>query len=326
MRILAIGVIIGAFLILSLYSFAIYYTRRRVLKKLYQPTTTIVKWSEANKLRDIYVSTISGKWSYDRRVYRGENINLWYGNWYSHRPVVLYLHGNSLNISYREYMAKLCSIMRMNVVLVDYRGYGQSDGKTTSNGILHDADTAMKFLLTQRRRDEIIVWGESLGGSPACYIASQYTGIKSLVLLSTFMSLHSLLSDAESTTRRLLFALAKYATMDINKDTNNAKFLTTVMCPVLIIHSTTDTLIPFRNAIGLVRSLPRDTKCILIKIEGDHDSPHFSEAAIRTLLDFVGAQSSSCSETLKLINSIGSKDRSLPNDIMATVEDLFHIN
>lgn len=303
---IAILVVVCVGVFISIYIIAIRYARRKVLRKLYQPVKTIIEWTSIPILRDIYISTRSFRWSYDRPVFAGENINVWYGNWFDHRPVILYFHGNSLNISYREYMAKLCMMMRVNVLLVDYRGYGRSDGTQTSRGILHDGDAAMNFLLTQKDIGKIIVWGESAGGPPACYVASKYSRIRKLVLLSTFTSLHSLLINAESTTHKFLFALARLATPDTNKDTNNEEFLRKCKCPVMVIHSETDTLIPYSNARDLVLAVRKDVPATLVKIAGDHDSPKFDPVTMRALLDFVGVEYTreTMNEIIALIDSI----------------------
>ena len=280
------------------------YTRRKILRKLYQPTTTIVAWSGMEHLRDIYISTHSAHWSYDRPVFDGDNINVWYGNWFAHRPCVLYFHGNSYNISYREYMAKLCSMMHLNLLLVDYRGYGRSEGHPTSSGVLRDAAVAMTFLLTQRRVEDIIVWGESLGGSPACYIASLYANIRGLVLLSTFTSLHSLLRGPTSPMTRMIYSVARYATRDIDIKTNNADMLRKCAASVLIIHSKDDKLIPYSNAEELYLR-PVHGRVKLIPIGGDHDSPRFTRDSIRGLLNFVNSDFIDIDPIITFVNSLG---------------------
>jgi pimeloyl-ACP methyl ester carboxylesterase len=203
-------------------------------------------------------------------------------------------------------MVALCNYLKLNICLVDYRGYGRSHGKPSSEGVLKDSNIAMRFLLGQKRIEDIFVWGESLGGSPACYVASKYPGIRGLILLSTFTSLHSLLSKAETSTRRLLFALARIATVDINENTNNALFLSKVTSPVLIIHSKYDTLIPYQNAEDLYKSASSCQHPVLLTIEGDHDSPKFDIKAIKGMIDFVGANDKLADDILSLVNSIGA--------------------
>ncbi len=75
-------------------------------------------------------------------------------------------------------------------MLVDYRGFGKSEGKANSDNILRDADAVYDFVSKYHAPHKIVVWGESLGGSPALHVAARRP-VAGLILLSTFTSLHS---------------------------------------------------------------------------------------------------------------------------------------
>ena len=63
-----------------------------------------------------------------------------------------------------------------NVALLEYRGYGRSEGSPSEEGIYMDAQAALDFLLTRQdiATDKIVVFGRSLGGAVAIDLATMY--------------------------------------------------------------------------------------------------------------------------------------------------------
>lgn len=110
-------------------------------------------------------------------------------------PTVIFFHGNAGNIGHRLMNAYgLYTSLGCNVLMVEYRGYGKSHGAPSEVGLYQDAEAAMDYLLcqTQISRDKIIVFGRSLGGAIAIYLASHpyYTQhIHSVFIENTFTSL-----------------------------------------------------------------------------------------------------------------------------------------
>ena len=106
---------------------------------------------------------------------------------------VLFLHGNAENISTHIVSVAWLPARGFNVFLVDYRGYGASEGKPALEGVQRDIDAAMKVLLERPDIDKnrIIVYGQSLGGALAAYNVahSPYRNhIRALVVESAFSS------------------------------------------------------------------------------------------------------------------------------------------
>ena len=98
--------------------------------------------------------------------------------WWIARPdaefVTLHLHGNAGNITHRDLSAWTILQAGSSVLLLDYRGYGKSEGKPSESGIYRDGDTAYDWLLAQGYKPEqIILHGESLGTAVAVELASR---------------------------------------------------------------------------------------------------------------------------------------------------------
>ncbi|KAG7331257.1 hypothetical protein KOW79_005226 [Hemibagrus wyckioides] len=85
-------------------------------------------------------------------------------------PTILYFHGNAGNIGHRVPNALLMLVnLKANVVLVDYRGYGKSDGEPSEEGLYQDAEATLDYVMSRPDIDKtkIILFGRSLGGAVA---------------------------------------------------------------------------------------------------------------------------------------------------------------
>ncbi|XP_069109983.1 protein ABHD13-like isoform X1 [Argopecten irradians] len=114
---------------------------------------------------------------------------------HANAPTVVYFHGNAGNIGHRLINSHgFFTSCGVNVLLVEYRGYGKSEGSPSETGLYRDAEAAINFLLGRNdiNRDKIVVFGRSLGGAVAVWLASQpfyAQHIAALVIENTFTSL-----------------------------------------------------------------------------------------------------------------------------------------
>ncbi len=106
---------------------------------LYSPARDMLSYPDQNKLvyQDIYLISKNGK-----------KINGWFFNNSRSQKVILYLHGNSDNISYPVTMTAVRNFYPLpaNIFAIDYQGYGKSDGTPAEESIYQDAETAYAFL------------------------------------------------------------------------------------------------------------------------------------------------------------------------------------
>ena len=152
-------------------------------------------------------------------------------------PVFLLFHGNAGNLSHRAVFAlELAARTGAEVVLAGYRGYGRSDGKPSEDGLYADARAAWGLITTEREIDpgRIVVFGKSLGGAVAVNLATE-TGPAGLIVESSFTSIPDMAARhypfvPKSLIRTRMDSLAKIGN---------------VGCPLLVIHSRADQVVPF---------------------------------------------------------------------------------
>jgi len=91
----------------------------------------------------------------------GETLHGWWVPRADARGTILFSHGNAGNISHRLDSLRLLHQLRLNVLMYDYRGYGQSTGKPAEAGLYRDIDAAWRWLIDERRQapERIVLFG-----------------------------------------------------------------------------------------------------------------------------------------------------------------------
>ena len=175
--------------------------------------------------------------------------------------VLVFFHGNAGNISHRLDSIAQFVDLGLSVLIIDYRGYGQSGGRTTEKGIYRDADAAWRYLIDSRGMvaSDIVIFGRSLGASVAARLAAQHQPL-ALILESSFTSVPDIAQDIYPWLPARWLSRLNHATRDFVQD---------VRCPVLVIHSRDDEIIPFHHGETIFASAnePRT----LLAIRGTHN-------------------------------------------------------
>lgn len=113
----------------------------------------------------------------------------------SERPqakTVLYLHGNASNIGANADQVVRLRGAGLNVLIIDYRGYGESTGGPPRETLVYeDANRAWTYLVAERKiaPADIAIYGHSLGGAVAIELASRHPDAGALITESTFTSI-----------------------------------------------------------------------------------------------------------------------------------------
>jgi fermentation-respiration switch protein FrsA (DUF1100 family) len=118
----------------------------------------------------------------------GERLTGW---WVRGRSdlVLLFFHGNAGNVSHRlDRVRGLVEALGLNVVLVDYRGYGGSSGAPSERGLYEDGEAIWRVAVARGVTPErLVLFGESLGGAVAIETALRRP-CRAVILEAPFLS------------------------------------------------------------------------------------------------------------------------------------------
>ncbi len=161
--------------------------------------------------------------------------------------ILLWFHGNAGNITHRYEMITMLMELPLSVFIIDYRGYGKSEGSPSEQGLYYDAQAAWEYLLSRRgiQADRIIIFGDSLGNAPAIDLASKVQPA-GLIVQSGFSSISDMAAAVMPFLPRFLLRTKMDSTHKIRS----------VRCPKLFIHSPADEIVPYRLGRRLFDSAP----------------------------------------------------------------------
>ncbi len=169
------------------------------------------------------------------------------------RLVVLYFGGNAANRSYRLLEVEVLAEAGADVLIFDYRGYGDSSGAPTEEGLARDARAVWQFATETKKiaPSRLVLFGESLGGGVSVRLASELCQQKTppggLILRSTFSSLTDAAAYHFPWLPVRLFLLDRFPSQQRIHDVN---------CPVLQVHGRRDTIVPLSLGQRLFAAAP----------------------------------------------------------------------
>ena len=159
------------------------------------------------------------------------------------RPVALYFGGNAANRSYRTLEVEALAEAGADVLIFDYRGYGDNLGEPSEEGLARDARAVWRFATETKKIEprRVVLFGESLGGGVAVRLAEELCQkqkpLGGLILRSTFNSL----TDAAA--YHFPWLPVRWLLLDRFPSEQRIGHVT---CPLLQFHGTRDTIVPFR--------------------------------------------------------------------------------
>jgi len=212
-----------------------------------------------------------------------DNIQLdgWFIPASENRGVILFCHGNAGNISHRFESLQLFHRLGFSTLIFDYRGYGRSQGHPSEAGTYLDAEAAWRYLTRQRSiaPKHIILFGRSLGAAVAVHQATVHTP-GALIVESCFTSVPDMAAELYPFLPARWLSRLSY---------NALQELQTVSCPVLVIHSRDDEIIPFRHGQSLYRAANEPKQ--FLELQGDHNNGvlQSGQAYLQTLDTFLSS-------------------------------------
>ncbi|MBW2596340.1 MAG: alpha/beta hydrolase [Deltaproteobacteria bacterium] len=221
--------------------------------------------------RDFYETPDKAGLSYETVSFKaadGVNLSGWFIPAGKPRGVVLFCHGNAGNISHRLDSILIFHHLGLSTFIFDYRGYGASEGKPTEAGTYLDAEAAWRYLTEERDLPPtgIILFGRSLGGAIAARIAQDHKP-EALIVESTFTSVPDIAADIYPFLPVRLLSRFDY---------NAGEYIGRVACPVLVIHSTGDDIIPFAHGRRLFEAAKEPKQ--FLEIAGTHNDGFVTSA------------------------------------------------
>jgi fermentation-respiration switch protein FrsA (DUF1100 family) len=179
---------------------------------------------------------------------------------------LLFFHGNAGNISHRIEKCQVFLDLGFDVLIIDYRGYGQSEGRPDEPGTYQDAQAAHDYLTRERGQhpERIVLYSESLGTGVAVDLAAR-APVGGIVLEAPFTSIPDV-------AQRIFWFLPVHPLVRNRYD--SLRKIGGVRAPLLILHRRDDEYLKLRHARRLLdaaRSAKR-----LVELHGQHADAFFA--------------------------------------------------
>ena len=200
----------------------------------------------------------------------GVKLSGWFIPADSPRGVVIFCHGNAGNISHRLESIEIFQGLRLSTFIFDYRGYGASESTPSEEGSYLDVKGAWNYLIEHEglAPSDIILFGRSLGSAVAAWLAGQHLP-KALIMESSFTSAPDLAGDLYFYLPVKLLCRYKY---------NALAAIKKIQCPVLLVHSQEDEIVPFRHGRKLFDAA-NDPRAFL-EISGSHNEGFITSSSV----------------------------------------------
>ncbi|HEX8596164.1 MAG TPA: alpha/beta hydrolase [Pseudomonas sp.] len=198
-----------------------------------------------------------------------QNIHAWW--WPANRkdaPAVLYLHGSRWNLTGQLFRIEQLRALGFSVLAIDYRGFGQSQGRLPSEATVYeDARVAWERLKVLQPNPNLrLIYGHSLGGAVAVDLAAELgrdtqdgkkaAQARGLIIESTFTTLADVATAVANTSLPVRWLLSqKFDSIDKIAD---------IHMPLLIVHGTDDRYVPSRFSEELYAAALEPKKLLLV--------------------------------------------------------------
>lgn len=202
-------------------------------------------------------------------------IMTWYANGNKNKPAILFFHGNAFQLA--AYAEQLYPFIEQGytVLMMEYRNFGNTKGKTTQKDIFSDAAETFDWLKKQGY-PEIIVYGYSYGTAVASGL-SAIRKVDKLILAAPFSSLLQLVKEKPVPLAGWL--LKDYYLSD--------SYIKNYHNPLLLIHGTKDRLIPYKHSQNLYNAAASDDKTLVLIDNVSHKPLYFEKLNNKAIFDWL---------------------------------------
>ncbi|AKG24839.1 phospholipase [Calothrix sp. 336/3] len=223
---------------------------------IFFPTSSIEKTPELFNLpyQDVWVSILNS-------ASKKEYIHGWWiKGEEDDSKVILYLHGNGINIGANLSHAYRFHQQGFSVLLIDYRGYGRSQGRfPNETRVYEDAAFAWNYLTQEQKINpgQIWIYGHSLGGAIAIDLAVKCPQAAGLIVESSFTSIRDIIAH------RKHFGIFP-VDLILTQRFESIKKVPKLKMPVLFIHGSADTTVPAFMSERLYTAASKPKKLLLV--------------------------------------------------------------
>jgi len=208
----------------------------------------------------------------------GVRLHGWFCPVENPRAVVLISHGNAGNITHRYEEIKLWQRhLGVSIFIYDYRGFGRSSAGLPSEAMAaEDAQAAWDWLAQQYPDQRRFIFGHSLGGAIAVNLASEVRDEAGVIVEGSFTSI----PDVVSTFRWGWLPVAPLITQRFDAASRIAQ----VGSPLLVVHGSQDSLIPYRLGQDLYERARAPKRFVLVEGGSHHNTNAVGQAQYRAAL------------------------------------------
>jgi fermentation-respiration switch protein FrsA (DUF1100 family) len=213
----------------------------------------------------------------------GQTLDAWLFTVPGASKLAIVNHGNAGNLTSRGFYVQAFTAAKANVLLYDYRGYGQSSGVATVDGVLEDGMTAFQYA----RKDlgyapeKIILFGESLGTAVACSVAAR----EKACALMLFAPIDSLPSAG----RWKIPVLSIYPDFCFAQQLNNVELVAKNHAPIYVCHGLKDEILCPAGSQKIYDAAGQPKTLVFLPDSGHFTLPDSDlKTYLKSLSDFVG--------------------------------------
>lgn len=205
----------------------------------------------------------------------GVNITAWYHQGNKDKPAILFLHGNAGQVA--TFAPSLLPIADAGyaVLMMEYRGFGKTQGKISQKTVVQDAALAFDWL-KDKGYSKIVISGYSFGTAFSCAL-TEVRSADGLILTAPFSSLVKIVSEKP-------VPLARWVLKD---NYMSVDYLKKYKAPLLIVHGKEDKLIPYHHAQILFNNAASQEKQIKLLEDETHTSIFFEKKNVPYILEFL---------------------------------------
>ena len=183
--------------------------------------------------------------------------------------VILYFHGNAGDLDSWGNVSEQYKDYPYHLLVVDYRGFGKSTGKISSEAQLQaDAKAVYEFAVAKYQLKNIVIHGTSIGTGVASWLAAHHP-TKALVLETPYVSLTQMVAEIYPFVPSFLL---KYKL-------ENDRWLAQCKAPIHLIHGTRDRVVPYTHSEILQKKVP-GARLHTIKNGGHNDLSMYPQYTI----------------------------------------------